>query len=392
LAPPEDVRAEPGMASEANVDGAPPASPPDFEWDLPDYVQAPQLPAGARMTKALVALGEALFHEPRLSLDGKLSCASCHERARAFTVAEATHLGATGLRTPRNAQSLANVAFARYLTWSNLTLVTLEQQALNPLFGDNPVELGAGTISGSPDHYDPLRLRATVGQDPELSQLFAAAYPERPASAAPSWDDAIAALAAFQRSLLSFSAPYDAFLRSEEGALSPAQERGRVLFFSERLACGACHRGPLLSAAFPTDGSRPEREEVFFNNGLYNLAGGPSAYLSGERTRYVAPSIGIGEFTQDAADDGKFRVPSLRNVTVTAPYMHDGSLPTLETVLDHYARGGTLTVDGPHAGDGALHPEKDPRVRGFELTATERDELLAFLGSLTDRSFLIDER
>jgi len=110
-------------------------------------------------------------------------------------------------------------------------------------------------------------------------------------------------------------------------------------------------------------------------------------YLSGARTRYPAPSIGIGEFTQSADDDGKFRIPSLRNVAVTAPYMHDGSLPSLDAVLDHYARGGTLTTEGPNAGDGAGHPAKDARVSGFALGADERSDLLAFLAALTDPAF-----
>lgn len=113
---------------------------------------------------------------------------------------------------------------------------------------------------------------------------------------------------------------------------------------------------------------------------------GAVAYLSGERSRYPQPNIGIGEFTQDSGDDGKFRIPSLRNVAVTAPYMHDGSFATLAAVLDHYARGGTLTAEGPWRGDGRAHPAKDPAITGFELSVAERSDVISFLEALTDRS------
>jgi cytochrome c peroxidase len=106
----------------------------------------------------------------------------------------------------------------------------------------------------------------------------------------------------------------------------------------------------------------------------------------------LAPNTGLYDLTDDPADMGKFRVPSLRNVAVTAPYMHDGSIATLEGVLDHYARGGRLLTSGPNAGDGAANRHKDSLVRGFALTPEERSDLLAFLASLTDETFLTDPR
>ncbi|MET0389929.1 MAG: cytochrome c peroxidase [Polyangiales bacterium] len=350
----------------------------------PDYVTMPPTQDSSPEAVARVALGRRLFYEQRLSLDGATSCASCHDPARGFSVAEPTHRGAAGDHTPRNAPGLANVAFASYLTWSNLTFLSLESQTVNPLFGDNPIELGAGRVPGDDVQASLVRLDALVAADKGYAVLFAAAFGDR----AISWDHAISALAAFERTLLAFDAPYDGYLRGEPDALSDAEERGRVLFFSERLHCGECHAGPLLSLAFPVDGVRPTRDVVFRNTGLYNLASGAVAYLNGDRTRYPLPNIGIGEFSQDSRDDGKFRIPSLRNVTETAPYMHDGRFTDLNAVLDHYARAGTLTEAGPLAGDGRDHPSKDPRITGFTLTSAERVDLLAFLGALTDRTFV----
>jgi len=354
---------------------------------LPSYVQAAPEPEDNPTTPEKVALGRLLFYERRLSSGGQLSCASCHEQQSAFSVPEATSLGAADEPTARNAQSLANIAYASYLTWSNLTFLTLEQQMFAPLFGDNPVELGAGAVRGDDNHYSTARLEQLVQEDIGYAHAFEEAFPEADHSERTTWQHAIAAIACFERSLLSFGSPYDAYLRGEPNAFDAAQERGRQLFFSERLHCGDCHAGPLLSLAFPVGSTRPTRAEAFRNTGLYNLEHGAVAYLSGERGRYPLPNIGIAEFSQDVADDGKFRIPSLRNVALTAPYMHDGVFETLSEVLDHYARGGTLITDGPLSGDGRNHPAKDPLVSGFELSKSERADLLEFLEALSDPTF-----
>lgn len=374
-----------GTSDRAREDVTADASPA-FVWALPDYVQPPPVPDENPLTQAKIALGRKLFHDPQLSYGGEHACARCHDPELAFSVAEPVHRGATGHETPRNAQGLANVAYAAYLTWSNLTFAGLEQQILNPLFGDNPVEMGAGMVQGDANHYSPRRLHEALAREPEYRKLFAEAFPH--AGGEYDWDDAIAALASFNRSLISFSAPFDAFLRGDAQALTALQERGRMLFFSDRLRCGECHAGPLLSLAFPTDGSRPTHEEAFRNTGRYNIEAGAVVYFTGEQTRYPEPSIGIGEFSQSPDDDGKFRIPSLRNVALTAPYMHDGALATLDEVLDHYARGGTETPSGPRRGDGRDHPNKDPRINGFELSSEERAALLAFLEALTDQTFV----
>ena len=364
----------------------------EWDWELPGDVSMPWTPADNAMSPAKVALGRDLFYEPRLSLNASVSCASCHEQRYAFTTRSAVNEGATGERTSRNAQSLANVAYASYLTWGNLVLRELERQALNPLFGDNPIELGAGFVEGSDNHYDPARLLALVAEEPAYERRFEAAFPDLPAAERVTWKHAIDALSCFQRSLLSFDAPYDHFLAGETSALSAAQERGRQLFFSERLGCGQCHSGRLLSVAYPTQGESPTLEEMFRNTGLYFLAEGTAAYFDGSSSYYPSPNMGIGEFSQNPADDGKHRVPSLRNVTLTPPYMHDGSIATLEEVLAHYARGGRRITEGPFQGDGSLNPNKDPLIRGFDLSDAEKSDVVAFFDSLTDERFVSDPR
>ncbi|MBJ95077.1 MAG: di-heme enzyme [Rickettsiales bacterium] len=343
------------------------------------------------MTIEAVELGRALFFEPSFSLNGQLACSSCHEPELAFSVNEAVHQGATGDRTSRNAPSLANLAWASFLNWGNLTTDDLEQQILNPLFGDTPVEMGAGFIQGSDNHYDTARLISVVNSSPELSQGFITAFPTDEPDERLSWDRFIDAVSSFQRSLVSLQSPWDRWLTGDSSALSLSQQRGLMLFESERLACSECHAGPFLSLAFSATGAELSVNEIFRNTGLYNIEGGPQSYWGGARSRYPAPNMGIGEFTQRVEDDGKHRIPSLRNVTMTAPYMHDGSAENLEEVLDHYQRGGRIIEQGPYAGDGSLNPYKDPLISGFELTTSERAELLDFLSALTDPSFLQGE-
>ena len=301
---------------------------------------------------------------------------------------DATHEGALGGRTARNAPALANLAWAPLLDWGNPTADSLEQQMLTPLFGDSPVEIGAGFVEGSADHYDPQRLLELVQSDPEYADAFAIVFADQPANERVSWDNLIAAVASFERSLVSLDAPFDRWLAGDPDALSEAELRGLELFRSSRLGCSECHAGPLQSLAFVTDGQPVDETDSFRNTGLYDLEQGPVVYWGGARTRYPDSGQGLGEFTQDPSDDGKHRIPSLRNVAVTGPYMHDGSIPTLEGVLDHYARGGRLIAEGPHAGDGRDNPNKDPLVRGFELSDAERRDLIAFLGSLTDETFM----
>lgn len=341
-----------------------------YDWPLPADIPRPREPRDNPMTAEKVELGRFLFHDVRLSGNGTQSCASCHEQALAFTDGRARAIGSTGEVHPRSAQSLANVAYNATMTWANPALLTLEQQMLVPLFGENPVEMGI-TDDNAAAVLDRLR------DDPRYPPLFAAAFPGDPEI---NFGNIVAAIASFQRRLLSFNAPFDRAGRGEPSALSESARRGMALFNSEQLECHHCHGG--FNFTLSTDhGQLAFVDRPFHNTGLFNI-GGTGAFPFDNQ--------GIIEITGIASDMGRFRAPTLRNIAVTAPYMHDGSLATLEDVIDFYAAGGRFITEGPLAGDGRLNPFKDPFINGFTLDAQEREDLLAFLHSLTDEEFLND--
>jgi cytochrome c peroxidase len=214
-------------------------------------------------------------------------------------------------------------------------------------------------------------------QDQTYPRLFAAAFgaDER----AINLSNLTKALASFERSLISFNSPYDRYrFGGEPNAISAAAKRGERLFHSERLECFHCHGGFNFS-----DSIQHERlaftESAFHNTGLYNLDG---------KGAYPANNQGVYEFTGKAADMGRFKAPTLRNIVLTAPYMHDGSIATLVEVLDHYRVGGRTITKGIYAGIGRKNPYKSHFISGFELSSQEKMDLLAFLHSLTDRSFV----
>ena len=274
-------------------------------------------------------LGRRLFYDARLSGNGTQSCASCHDQARAFTDGRPRSIGSTGETHPRGAQGLANVAYFATLTWANPVLRTLEQQALVPMFSDAPVELG-------PPSAEALLVR--LRSEPYYPPAFAGAFPETPAGAdAVTLDHVTKALGAFQRTLLSGRAPYDRHLAGDATALSESAKRGLALFFSERLECYHCHGGYAFSDSVVSKDTA-FFEAAFHNNALYDLDG---------QGAYPPESRGLVDVTGKAADMGRFRAPSLRNVTVTAPYFHDGSAATLDDVLDHYAAGGRRSRPDP---------------------------------------------
>jgi cytochrome c peroxidase len=307
----------------------------------------------------------------RLSADGSMACASCHEQARAFTDGKARSRGVIGEATARNSPSLANVAYLPILTWANPNLRSLEQQALMPIFGTHPVEMG---MAGREDV-----LFARPAADARYREMFRAAFPERAGEI--DLGTITRALAAFQRALVSIGSPYDAYrYGGQPDAVSAAAKRGEALFFSERLECYHCHGGVHLTdtlaharLAWPEFG--------FHNTGLYNRDG---------KGAYPADNPGIAEHTGDPQDMGRFRTPSLRNIALTAPYMHDGSIATLDAVIDHYAAGGRTIHAGPDRGRGSASPLRSPLIVGFRISSAERVDLIAFLESLTDRGFVTD--
>ncbi len=328
-----------------------------------------RVPEDNPLTAEKIALGRYLFYDVRLSGNQTQSCGSCHEQELAFTDGRTVGEGSTGQLHPRNANGLSNVGYNATLTWANPILVEIEDQVLLPLFGEEPVELGAGA------YRDEILVR--LNEDPEMLARFQDAFPQ---DADPvTWERIVQGLASFTRILISGNAPFDQFnYQGDAAALSAAELRGLALFYSEELECHHCHGGFNFSEASVHAGTVFDAS-LFQNTGLYNLDG---------QGAYPPDNTGLYEITGDPADMGKFRAPSLRNVAVTGPYMHDGSMETLEEVVAFYARGGRLIEEGPNAGDGALSPLKSGLVAGFELSDQERADLVAFLGALTDEDFL----
>lgn len=341
-----------------------------YDWPLAAGLPVPLVPADNPMSAAKVELGRHLFYDTRLSANQTQSCASCHRQELAFSDGEVVSTGSTGESTRRNSMSLANVAYATTLTWANPTLLTLEQQALSPLFGTEPVELGMRGM----DDVLLARLRA----EPRYQELFPAAFPadDDPFTLA----NVTRALASFERRLLSGSSPYDRYLAGERDAISESARRGAALFASEKLECFHCHAGFNFQDSVAHEG-KPARTGIYHNTGLYNVDG---------HGGYPEVDRGLHEFSGVTADTGRFRTPTLRNIAVTAPYMHDGSTATLSEVLDHYAAGGRTLEAGPYAGVGSDNPHKSRFIRGFELGAQEKADVIAFLDSLTDEEFLTD--
>ena len=352
------------------------SAPPPYQWNLPNGFPPPHVPADNPMTRQKVTLGWYLFYDMRLSANQTQSCASCHQQARAFTDGKPVGVGSTRESHTRNVMSLVNVAYNSSLTWANPTMTRLEDQALVPMFGDHPIELGLAA--------DGRQLLTRLRVEPVYQRLMAAAYPEEadPFTLA----NVTRAIATFERTIISGRSPYDRYhFDHDDSAISAAAKRGEQLFNSSTLSCSQCHSGFNFSVATAFEGGRgepePDAEGGFRNTGLYNLKGPFS---------YPAPNTGVYAITARPADMGKFRVPTLRNIALTAPYMHDGSIATLEDVLAHYAAGGRTIANGPNAGVGHDNPNKNPLVRGFPLSTDQRDDLLAFLNTLTDAALLKD--
>jgi cytochrome c peroxidase len=329
----------------------------NYEWRLPPGFPRPAVPLDNPMSDAKVALGRRLFFEARLSSSGRYSCSSCHRPEIAFTDGRARAQGATGESVRRGAMSLTNVAYNAAFTWSSDSVRSLESQMRQPLFNEHPVEMG---LKG-----DGVAAVNALSADASYRAQFAEVFPSelKPLS----MEHIIKAIASFERTLISGRSPFDRYVfDDDQTALSSSAKHGMALFYSTRVGCAQCHSGINFSGAIVYEG-HTRTPPLFANTGLYNLD---------RRGAYPASDRGLIEVTHRATDMGKFKIPTLRNVALTAPYMHDGSLPTLDAVLDHYVRGG-------HP-----NPLQDARVRPFALSQAERADLLEFLKSLTDREFV----
>ena len=260
----------------------------------------PLIPDDNFLTRTKAELGRRLFYDTRFSVTGAYACASCHNPALAFSDGRKVAIGATGETHRRNTPSLGNVVFRPVLTWSHPRLRRLEKQLLTPLFGSLPIEMGLRTTG--------TKLLSVLHGDGIYPAMFRDAFGK--ADGVINLDNFAKALASFQRTLISFNAPYD------RDALSPSARRGASLFFGERLNCFQCHPAPHFTDNYKSR-DLPVEEIAFHNTG-------------------IDATGGLYEHTGRDSDQGRFRTPSLRNVAVTAPYMHDGSITTLAEVLGFY--------------------------------------------------------
>jgi cytochrome c peroxidase len=312
-------------------------------------------PADNPLTVEGVALGRQLFYETALSANSTISCASCHQQALAFTDGRARAQGVNGTVSPRSAMSLANLAWEPRLTWDGAAS-SLESQARIPI--ENPVEMHQSLSAGV------ARLQAHSA----YPALFRKAFGSKVITE----ENVLKALAQFERTLVSGNSRYDQFRRGNRTALSSYEQQGLVLFTTHPDAgarirggnCSDCHAGDLQS------------DHAFRNNGL------DASFTD----------LGLGLQTGQATDNGKFRVPSLRNIALTAPYMHDGRLATLADVLDHYNEH--VVMNSPNVDPLLLNGSNDVRGPGYPLglTVDEKAKIVAFLRTLTDTDFINDPR
>lgn len=273
------------------------------------------------MSAAKVALGRRLFYDRTLSADGSMACADCHQQEKGFADGLATHRGVMGEMGVRNVPGLANVAWRSGLTWTEAGLSTLEQQAMVPMTGTKPVEMGLA--------QDDVGLARRIGADPCYRRMFAAAFPDAPSDL--DFERVTAALAAFQRTMISFGSAHD------HGTSSPLAQRGARQFAAA--GCGSCHSGP-----------------DFTDSKTHYV--GTAAPQEVDAAAYGGKPLPPGF----EPPPEQFRTPSLRNVAVTGPWLHDGQSPTIESAIRRHAAPMRVDVDMP--------------------------ALLAFLDALTDHDFL----
>jgi cytochrome c peroxidase len=316
----------------------PPESSP-----FPAALGLPSIPAPRTYsaTAELVELGRDLFFDASLSADHHVSCASCHRPERSFSNGQATGSDVSGRPSARNVISLLNVAHRATLHWDGVA-TSLESQAKLPMSHRAEMNLhyldGVARVRAQARYVH--RFREIVGHDPEF-------------------EDVARALASYQRTLVSADSPFDRYHhRGDQQALTQAARRGLRLF-TGKAGCAGCH-------------AVGESYSLLTDNSFHNTGVG---YRDGSFS-----DVGLGRHT-DARRNGFFATPSLRNVALTAPYMHDGSLPTLEDVIAHYDRGGNA------------NPGLDPAIRPLGLSVQDRGDLVAFLRALTgSQAFTADGR
>lgn len=303
----------------------------EYVLRTPKGFEEPSLREDNPITNAKIALGKKLFFDPILSLDSSISCGNCHRPQFAYSDPNPISPGVNGKLALRNAPSLSNLAWYPYF-FAEGGSPNLEAQILGPV--EDPNEMAFSIVKAV------TRLK----RNEDYVRLFQEAF-----DTLPSVYTTTRAIAAFERSLVSSKSPFDYYVFHGDSSVFTKKEKlGYELFMSQELNCSSCHAGYLL-----TDFS-------FQNNGLFE--------------DYVDP--GRSRVTLKKEDEGKFKVPSLRNIEVTGPYMHNGSFNSLEEIIDHYASGGKN------------HPNKSSKIQGFEISPDEKSALVAFLKTLTDSSYI----
>ncbi len=299
--------------------------------ELPSGFPEMEFPEDNAFSRSRWELGRKLFYDPILSRDSSKSCASCHKANLAFSDDVAFSNGVEEAPGTRNAPSLANVGYHPYFTREG-GVPTLEMQVLVPVQEHNEFD------------FNILLIAERLLSNPEYVSMSQEAYDREP--------DAFVitrALATFERSLISGYSDYDKYINyNDESALCANALRGMDLFFSNKTNCGTCHGGFNFT------------NYNFENNGLYE----------------TYPDIGRMRLTGNPEDEALFKIPSLRNIALTAPYMHDGSMTTLEEVIEHYNNGGEN------------HIHKNEIIHPLNLTEREKEDLRAFLNALTDEGFV----
>ena len=288
------------------------------------------IPEDNPVTPLKAELGRRLFYERGLSLDSSVACANCHIQRFAFTDTAKLSSGFKGSLGFRNSSTLANIVYNNSF-FREGGVTTIERAVHPPVLTEFEMNMNTDSIVA--------RLNANLA----YREMFLEAFGQEA-----DYKAVVYALATFQRTLLSFNTPYDRFMAGDSAALSAEEKVGLELFRSKKLNCTTCHKEPFFM------------DNDFHNIGVYE----------------VYTDYGRGRFTLDSADYGKMRTPSLRNVSVTWPYMHDGSMRTLEEVVAFYKTGGVN------------HPNKSAEMKPFDLTESEEKALLAFLNALTDSAFL----
>ncbi len=305
---------------------------------LPQATPSPPVPqaslADSPNRLPMVELGFRLWFEPRLSANNQLSCATCHHHRKGFSNAEPTAKGVNGQRGKRNPPTIYGVAQQTHQFWDGRAK-SLEEQALGPI--TDPTEMASRMED----------VLAKLSAMPYYRQKFQAVF-----GTAPTADGIAKALSTFERALTVGPSPYDRFLAGDTTALSAQQQRGLSLFNSRKASCSACHNGKLLS------------------NGMFVKTGVNASGSAADTGRFAV--------TGREQDRGAFKTPTLLNIAQSAPYMHDGSLPTLEAVVDFYNRGGDPA------------PTVHPYIRPLELTTREKQDLVAFMHALSGPDNLKD--